>query len=130
MSFTLVVLAIAGSMALVLGIVGIYGVISHAVSERRKEIGVRLALGATRAGILMRFLNHGMRVTSVACMVGLAISMVTTRALSRMLYGISPSDPATLSAVTLIVCLVSALATIVPALRAAFVEPMHVLREE
>ena len=130
MSFTLVMLAIAGSMALVLGIVGIYGVISFAVAERRKEIGVRLALGSTRAGILRRFLSRGMRVTSVACLFGLAISMVTTRALSQMLYGISPSDPATLTGVLLIVFLVSALATIAPALRAAFVEPMQVLREE
>jgi ABC-type antimicrobial peptide transport system permease subunit len=130
MSFTLVMLAIAGAMSLMLGIVGIYGVISYAVSKRKKEIGVRLALGATRAGILGQILGRGMRVTSIACLVGLAISLVTMRALSQMLYGISPSDPATLFGVVVIVFSVSALATIVPAMRAAFVEPMYVLREE
>jgi putative ABC transport system permease protein len=129
-SFTLMMLAIAGSMALALAIVGIYGVISYAVSERRREIGIRLALGAARTGILGQFLGQGVRVAGVACLAGLALSLAATRALSQMLYGISPSDPATLSGVAAIVLLVSAFATLVPAVRAAFVEPMHVLREE
>jgi putative ABC transport system permease protein len=128
--FTLMMLAIAGSMALALAIVGIYGVISYAVSERRREIGIRLALGAARTGILGQFLGQGVRVAAVACLAGLALSLAATRALSQMLYGISPSDPATLSGVAAIVLLVSVFATLVPAVRAAFVEPMHVLREE
>jgi predicted permease len=129
-SFTLVMLAIAGAMALMLGIVGIYGVIAYAVSERRREIGVRLALGAARTTVLRQFVAQGLRVTGVACLLGLAVSLAATRLLSQMVYGVSTSDPATLSSVAGIVLAVSALATLVPAIRAALVQPMHVLRDE
>jgi predicted permease len=129
-SFTLVMLVIAGVLALTLGMVGIYGVISYAVSRRRREIGVRLALGAGRLGILRQFLGQGMRVSAFACLCGLALSLVVTRLLSSMLFGVSPIDATTLVGVVTVVLLVAALAATIPATRAAFIQPMRTLREE
>jgi predicted permease len=129
-SFTLVMLAIAGFIALSLGIVGIYGVISFAVAEQRRAIGIRLALGAARTAILRQFLGHGLQVSGLACISGLALSLVLSRALSRLLYGVSPSDPVTVAGVIGTVLLVSTLAALVPAARAAFVQPIRTLREE
>ena len=129
-SFTLIMLAIAGTMALTLGMVGVYGVISYAVSRRRREIGVRLALGAARTRILRQFLGQGIRVSALACLCGLALSLAVTRLLSRMLYGVSPIDPVTLSSVVALVLGVASLAALVPATRAAFTQPMRTLRED
>jgi predicted permease len=129
-SFTLVMLAIAGSIAMALGIVGIYGVISYAVTEQRRSIGIRLALGAARAAILRRFLAHGIRVAGAACASGVVLSLAVSGTLSRLLFGVSPSDPATLISVFAIVLLVATLAALIPATRAAFLEPMRTLREE
>jgi hypothetical protein len=129
-SFTLVMLAIAGAMALMLGIVGIYGVISYAVTEQRRAIGIRLALGAARAAILRRFLGQGVRIAGVACLSGLVLSVVVSGALSRLLYGVSPSDPATLASVAAVVLVVATLAALIPATRAALLEPMRTLRDE
>jgi len=129
-SFTLVMLAIAGVMALALGLVGIYGVISYAVTEQRRAIGIRLALGAARALILRRFLAQGIRVTSIACATGIVLSLAVRGALSRLLFGVSPFDPLTLMSVAGIVLLVATLAALIPAARAAFMQPMRTLREE
>jgi ABC-type antimicrobial peptide transport system permease subunit len=123
-------LGIAGTMALTLGMVGVYGVISYGVSRRRREIGVRLALGAARIGILRHFLGQGVRLSAVACLCGLALSLAVSGLLSRMLYGVSPVDPITLSSVVGIVLVVASLAAAVPATRAAFTQPMRTLREE
>jgi hypothetical protein len=129
-SFTLVMLTIAGSMALALGMVGIYGVISYTVSRRRREIGVRLALGATRISILRQFLGQGIRVTAFACVCGLALSLAAGRLLSGMLFGVSPADATTMGGVAALVLVVAALAALIPATRAALVQPMRTLREE
>jgi predicted permease len=129
-SFTLVMLTIAGSMALALGMVGIYGVISYAVSRRRREIGVRLALGAARLGILRQFLGQGLRVTAFACVCGLALSLAAGRLLSGMLFGVSPADVTTMASVATLVLIVAALAALVPATRAALVQPIRTLRED
>ena len=129
-SFTLVMLAIAGIMALALGLVGIYGVISYAVTEQRRAIGIRLALGAARSSILTRFLVQGLRVTAIACATGLVLSIAVRGALSRLLFGVSPFDPLTLVSVAGIVLLVATLAALIPAARAAFMQPMRTLREE
>jgi putative ABC transport system permease protein len=129
-SFTLVMLAIAGAMALMLGIVGIYGVISYAVTEQRRAIGIRLALGAARAAILRRFLGQGLRIAGAACLSGIALSLVVGGTLSRVLYGVSPFDPVTLVSVIGIILIVATLAALIPATRAAFMEPMRTLREE
>jgi ABC-type antimicrobial peptide transport system permease subunit len=129
-SFTLVMLAIAGVMALTLGMVGVYGVISYAVSRRRREIGVRLALGAARTGILRQFLGQSVRLTVVACLCGLVLSLALTRVMAGLLYGVSPSDALTLGGVIALVLLVASLAALIPATRAAFIQPMRTLREE
>jgi predicted lysophospholipase L1 biosynthesis ABC-type transport system permease subunit len=129
-SFTLVMLAIAGAMALTLGMVGVYGVISYAVSRRRREIGVRLALGAARTGILRQFLGQSVRVSAVACLCGLALSLALTRVMSGLLYGVSVTDATTMVGVVVIVLVVATLAAMIPATRAAFIQPMRTLREE
>ena len=129
-SFTLVMLVISGAMALVLGIVGIYGVMSYTVTEQRRAIGIRLALGAARAAILRRFLWQGLRIAAVACASGIVLSLAVRGALSRLLFGVSPSDPVTLVGVAGIVLVVATLAALIPASRAAFMQPMRTLREE
>lgn len=129
-SFTLVMLAIAGAMALTLGMIGVYGVISYAVSRRRREIGVRLALGAARTGILRQFLGQTMRVSAVACVCGLILSLALTRLMTGLLYGVSATDATTMGIVVASVLLVAMLAAMIPATRAAFIQPMRTLREE
>ncbi|HKH73799.1 MAG TPA: ABC transporter permease [Vicinamibacterales bacterium] len=129
-SFALVMLAIAGVMALTLGMVGVYGVISYAVSRRRREIGVRLALGAARTGILRQFLGQSIRVSAVACLCGVVLSLAVTRVLSGLLYGVSPVDTTTMAGVVVVVLLVATLAAMIPATRAALIQPMRTLREE
>jgi predicted permease len=129
-SFTLVMLAIAGVMALALGLVGIYGVISYAVTEQRRAIGIRLALGAARGSILGRFLVQGIRVTGIACVAGIVLSLAVRGAMSRLLFGVPPYDPITLVGVAGVVLSVATLAALIPATRAAFMQPMRTLREE
>jgi ABC-type antimicrobial peptide transport system permease subunit len=123
-------LAIAGIMALALGLVGIYGVISYAVTEQRRAIGIRLALGEARSSILGRFLAQGLHVTAIACASGIVLSIAARGALSRLLFGVSPFDLVTLISVAVVVLLVATLAALIPATRAAFMQPMRTLREE
>ena len=129
-SFTLVMLAIAGTMSLLLGMIGVYGVISYAVSRRRREIGVRLALGAARTGILRQFLGQTFRVSAVACLCGLVLSVALTRLMAGLLYGVSATDATTMVVVVACVLLVAILAALIPATRAALIQPMRTLREE
>jgi putative ABC transport system permease protein len=125
-----VLLVLFALTALSLACVGLYGTLSYVVNLRRREVGLRLALGAARSDIVRQFLGQALRVAGVACVCGLVLSIAFTRALSGMLYGVSPSDPLTLSSVIAIVLVVSALAALAPATRAALVEPMRTLREE
>ena len=92
-SFTLVMLAIAASMALLLGVVGIYGVISYVVSQRRREIGIRAALGAQQGELKRMFVRHGLALAGVGVAIGLAAAAGLTRLMSTLLYGITPLDP-------------------------------------
>ena len=116
--------------ALSLACVGLYGTLSYVVNVRRREVGLRLALGAARRDIIRHFLVQGLRVAGLACICGLGLSLASARLLSNMLYGVSASDPATLSSVVGIVLVVAGLASVVPATRAALVEPVRALREE
>jgi ABC-type antimicrobial peptide transport system permease subunit len=125
-----VLLVLFAMTALSLACVGLYGTLSYVVSLRRREVGLRLALGALRSDIIRQFVMQGLRVASLACVCGLVLSAAFTRILSGMLYGVSPSDPVTLSSVIGLVLVVAALAALVPATRAALLEPMRVLREE
>ena len=123
-------LALFALTALTLAIVGLYGTLSYTVALRRREIGLRLALGALRTGIVRQFLAQGLRVVGLSCICGLALSVVVGRVLSGMLYGVSPSDPLTLSTVVAIVLAVAVLAALIPAARAARTEPVIALRQE
>jgi ABC-type antimicrobial peptide transport system permease subunit len=123
------VLILFAMIALTQACVGLYGTLSYVVTLRRREIALRLALGASRHEIIRHFLMQGLRVAGLACLCGLALSVAFSRVLSGMLYGVSPSDSVTLSGVVGFVLIVAAVAALVPATRAALVQPMEVLRE-
>jgi ABC-type antimicrobial peptide transport system permease subunit len=116
--------------ALALASVGLYGTLSYFVSLRRREVGLRLALGALRASIVRQFLRQGLVVSLLGCVAGLGLALAFTRVLAGMLFGVTATDPATLSAVIALMLIVAAAASLLPALRAARVDPMQVLRDE
>jgi len=116
--------------AVLLASIGLYGTLSYFVNLRRRETGLRLALGALRGQILRRFLLQGLGISALGCIAGVALAVAFTRVLAGMLYGVSRSDPATWSGVVLVTIAVALVASLVPAVRAARVEPMQVLREE
>ena len=124
-----VLLVLFAVTALSLACVGLYGTLSYAVSLRRREVGLRLALGAARSEIIRQFLVQGLRVAGLACICGLVLSVALPARCRACCTGFSVR-PVTLSSVIAIVLAVAALATFVPATRAALVEPMRVLREE
>jgi predicted permease len=129
-SFTLVMLAIAASMALFLGVVGIYGVIAYTVSQRRREIGIRAALGARQGELKGMFVRHALLLASIGVVIGLGAAAGLMRLMSTLLYGITPLDPVTYLAVPLVLVTATALASYLPARRAASVDPMEALRVE
>ena len=129
-SFTLVMLALAGVMALLLGIVGLYGVIAYSVSQRTHEIGIRMALGAQKNDVLELVVNGGMALTVIGVGVGVAGALVLTRFLSSLLYGVKPTDPLTFVVVSLILTGVALLACYIPARRATKADPIVALRYE
>jgi len=125
-----ILLSVFAATAVSLACLGLYGTLSYFVSMRRREIGLRIALGALRQQIARRFLVQGLRVTAAGSLFGLALAAASARLLSGMLYGVSSFDPMTFSGVVVLVLIVATLATIVPAARAARTDPMQVLREE
>lgn len=129
-AFTLVMLAIAAGVALVLGVVGIYGVISYAVSQRTREIGVRMALGARRSDVSHLILRDGMMLTVIGLALGLTAALGLTRLMSTLLFGVSPADPVTYAAVSLTLGTIALAASYLPARRAASVHPTEALRWE
>ncbi len=129
-SFALIMLGIAALMALLLGIIGIYGVVSYVVGQRRHEIGIRLALGALPQDILRMVLRQGGKLAAVGIGVGLLASFGLTRLMATMLFGVSATDPLTLAAVVFVLLLVVLLACWIPARRAMRVDPMVALRYE
>ena len=129
-SFTLVMLVIAGCMALVLGIVGIYGVIAYSVSQRTREIGIRMALGAGPAGLRRMFVGHGLLLAGTGAVLGLAASAGATRLMTSLLFGITALDPMTYSVVAVVLISSAALASYFPARRATAVDPVQALRAE
>jgi len=129
-TFAMLLLASAGTMALVLSAVGIYGVISYTVAQRRSEIGVRMALGAPAAQVGRMVVAQSMRVAAVGIAIGLVGALAATRVLQSLLFGVSPTDPFTLSGVTLVLLMLGALAAYAPARRATKVDPVEVLRRD
>ncbi len=129
-SFTLIMLAIAGAMALVLGIIGIYGVISYAVSQRRREIGIRLALGAQQGELKRMFVRSGLALAGIGVAIGLGTAAGLTRLMTSLLFGISPLDPLTYAAVPVVLVAAAVIASYLPARRAAAVDPVEALKAE
>jgi predicted permease len=129
-SFALVMLAIAGTMALVLGVVGIYGVIAYAVTQRRREIGIRVALGAERGALKRMFVRQGLALAGLGIVFGLTAALIVSRVMSFLLFGISPLDPATYLAGSVVLLSAAALASYIPALQTTSVDPIEALRAE
>ena len=129
-SFTLVMLGISGAMALALGLVGIYGVISYSVTQRRREIGIRVALGARGREVSGMFVRHGLALAAIGVACGLGAAAGLTRLIRSFLFGVTVGDRYTYAAVAVGLILAAALASYVPARRAAAVNPMESLRSE
>jgi ABC-type antimicrobial peptide transport system permease subunit len=129
-TFTLLLLGIASSIALVLGAVGIYGVIAYVVSLRTKEIAVRLALGARAATVRGMVVRQALGVTLIGIVAGVLGAVAMTRALGSLLFGVSPTDAVTLGGSAAVLLAVAAVASWLPARRAAAVDPAMALRTE
>jgi putative ABC transport system permease protein len=129
-SFTLVMLAIAAAMALLLGVIGIYGVIAYSVAQRTREIGIRMALGAEQQQMTALFVRHGIRLTGIGVVIGVVAAFVLTRFLSSLLFGVSAVDPLTYVSVALGLLAAAALASYLPSRRAAGIDPALALRVE
>jgi ABC-type antimicrobial peptide transport system permease subunit len=117
-------------LALLLATIGIYGVMSYAVAQRGREIGIRMALGAARGNVLRMVLGQGMRIATIGAVAGLGIAFATARLMSGLLFGIKASDPLTFVGVTLLLGAVAAAACLIPARRATRVDPLVALRYE
>jgi len=129
-SFALVMLAIAGGMALLLGLVGIYGVISYSVSQRTREIGIRMALGAEAPELRRMFVRSGLALTAAGVVLGAAGAAAFTRWMASLLFGVRPFDPFTYAAVVAGLVAAAALASYMPARRATSVNPVDALRAD
>ena len=129
-SFTLVMLAIAGGMALLLGLAGIYGVISYSVAQRTREIGIRMALGARAQDVAGMFVKYGFRLAAIGVACGLAASAASTRLMSSLLFDVTPLDPVTYVIVAAGLVAAAAVASYAPARRATAVNPVESLRAE
>jgi predicted permease len=129
-SFTLTMLGIAAAMALALGIIGIYGVISYAVTQRTREIGIRMALGAQKGELRLMFMRSALALTGIGIAIGLGAAFAVSRLMRTLLFGVSPFDPLSFAVVPLILAAAAALASFLPASRAAAVNPVDALKGE
>ena len=129
-AFTLLLLGIAGGMALLIGLVGIYGVISCSVAQRTREIGIRVALGARRREVTRVFVAHGLALAGIGIACGLAAAASLTRLMASLLFGVRATDPATYAAVSFLLLAAAVLASAIPALKATSIDPADALRSE
>lgn len=129
-SFIMVMLAIAAGVALLLGVVGMFGVITYVATQRTREIGIRIALGAQVGDVRRMFLRHGLGLTAVGIALGVGVALALTRVMSAFLFGVGPTDPITYGAVSAGLAAIALLATYIPARRAARVNPIVALRAD
>ena len=128
--FTLTLFGVFGGVALLIAIIGLYGMLSFSVTERTREMGIRMALGAQRARVLSLVIKQGLKLAALGVVIGLIGAWGLTRLMSALLFGITPTDSVTLVAVAVMLGLVALLACYVPARRATKVDPLVALREE
>ena len=129
-SFTLVMLGVAAALALLLGLVGLYGVIAYSASQRRREIGIRIALGAQRNTVTAMFVRQGLTMAGIGLACGFVVAVAATRLLRSLLFHVSPMDPLTYACAALALCAAGALASYIPSRRTATVNPVEALRAE
>jgi putative ABC transport system permease protein len=129
-TFTLILLGLFSGLALVLAAIGIYGVISYSVAQRTRDIGIRIALGASRRDVLQDILGLGLRLTVAGLILGLIGAFAVTRVLSSLLYGVHSTDALTFTSVSLVLIVVAVLASYLPARRAMRIDPIVALRYE
>jgi putative ABC transport system permease protein len=130
LSFTMLTLGVVAGLALLLGAIGLYGVLSYVVAERTREIGVRMALGATASGVRRMVVSQGTRVVAVGVIIGIAVAFAATRLLGTLLYGVNPVDPIVFAAMSVMMIAIGVLASYVPARRASSVNPIESLRSD
>jgi putative ABC transport system permease protein len=129
-SFSLIMLGIAAAVALILGAIGIYGVISYIVSQRTRELGVRLALGADAASVRILVLKQGLILSGAGVLIGLVAAIGLTRLMGALLYGVDPVDPITFGIVAVSLTGVALLASYLPAHKASRIDPVEAIRAE
>jgi len=128
--FAMLLLAVFAALALSMAVVGIYGLMSYAVVQRRHEIGIRMALGARRGDVLRLVLEEGTKLVLTGVTIGFLGALVLTRLMRSFLYGVSPTDPATFAGVALLLIAAALLASFIPAWRAMSVDPAVAVRHE
>jgi ABC-type antimicrobial peptide transport system permease subunit len=129
-SYTMILLSISAAVALLLGAIGIYGVISYIVSQRTREIGVRMALGAVRRDVNLMVVRQGLRLAGVGVALGIVVALLATRLMTTLLFGVSSHDPLTFVATAVLLLLVAVVASFIPAWRASSLNPVQALHYE
>jgi ABC-type antimicrobial peptide transport system permease subunit len=130
LSFTMLTLGVVSALALLLGALGLYGVLSYVVAQRTREIGVRMALGATAAAVRRLIVSQGARVVLIGVVIGVGVALVSTRLLGTLLFGVKPVDPIVFAAMSVMMLAIGLLASYVPARRASSVHPIESLRSD
>ena len=130
LSFTMLTLGVVSGLALLLGVIGLYGVLSYVVAERTREIGVRMALGATPGAVRRQVVSQGTKVVLVGVALGIGVALATTRLMSALLFDVKAVDPLVFAAMSLTMLAVGVLASYMPARRASGVDPIEALRSD